>query len=118
MNNDEETTKNFWAVFSNLTPFEPPVILRRLYYDDHGVPLFYSQEDVPGNYIDVTPEQYQLADMAVRVKNGKITNPTAKNQLKLMPSSTGTPCDPTDVSIVVDPDTEHQCWRLKYNDTN
>lgn len=113
MNN---TTENFWQVFSNLEPWQPPVVIWRLYYDDAGMPLFYSQEDAPGNYIDITPEQYQRASMQVKVREGRLIELSTNRKKKMMPSSTGTPCYPTDVSIVVDSRTEHQCWRLKYND--
>ena len=113
-----KTTENFLQVFANLEPWQPPVVFWRLYYDDAGNPLFYTQEDTPGNYIDITPEQYQRASMQVRVRDGKLIELSIKRTKKLMPSETGTPCLPTDVSIVVDPKTEHQCWRLKYNETN
>jgi hypothetical protein len=113
-----ETTENFLQVFSNLEPWQPPVVFWRLYYDEAGNPLFYTQEDTPGNYIDITPEQYQRASMQVRVRDGKLIELSINRTKKLMPSETGTPCYPTDVSIVVDPETEHQCWRLKYNETN
>lgn len=113
-----ETTKNFWEVFANLEPWQPPQVFWRLYYNDSGIPLFYTQEDKPGNYIDITPEQYQRASMRVRVRNGKLielnTNPTKKK----IPADTGTPCYPTDVSIVVSVDRPHQCWRIETNDTD
>lgn len=113
-----DTTKNFWEVFNNLEPWHPPVVLWRLHYDDAGHPLFYTQEDKPGNYIDVTPEQYQRASMQVKVVDRKLIELTTKRTKKLMPSSTGTPCYPTDVSIVVPITEEHQCWRTKTNETN
>lgn len=113
-----DTTKNFWEVFGNLEPWQPPVVFWRLYYDEAGTPLFYSQEDKPGNYINVTPEQYQRANMNVKVKNGQLVELEFKRTKKLMPSETGTPCYPNDVSIVVPEHIEHQCWRLKTNDTN
>ena len=37
---------------------EPQPVFYSLYHDDQGHPLFYSMEDLPGTYIDVTPEQY------------------------------------------------------------
>ena len=113
-----ETTENFWQVWNNLEPYTPPVVFWRLYYDEQGFPLFYTQEDKPGNYIDVTPEQYQRASMRVRVRNGQLIELRSNPVKKLVPAETGTPCDPRDVSIVVSPETEHQCWRLKYNNTN
>jgi hypothetical protein len=113
-----ETTENFWKVWNSLPPWSPPVVFWRLYYDDQGFPLFYTQEDKPGNYIDVTPEQYRLASMRVRVRNGQLVELKHHSVKKLMPSSTGTPCHPQDVAIVVSVDSAHQCWRIKTNETN
>lgn len=113
-----ETTENFLQVFTNLEPWQPPEVFWRLHYDDAGHPLFYTQEHKPGNYIDITPEQYQRASMQVKVREGRLIELSTKQTKKMMPSETGTPCYPTDVSIVVDPETEHQCWRLKYNESN
>lgn len=113
-----ETTENFWKVWNNLEPWQPPQVFWRLYYDEQGAPLFYSMEDRPGNYIDVTPEQYSLASMQVRVVNGKLQQLSTKRSKKLMPSTTGTPCHPQDVTVVVAEDSEHQCWRMKYNESN
>lgn len=113
-----ETTQNLLDVFSNLEPWQPPQVFWRLYYDEAGAPLFYTQEDKPGNYIDVTPEQYQRASMQVKVVNRKLVELSTKRTRKLMPSETGTPCLPADVSIVVPPTEQHQSWRLKTNETN
>ena len=113
-----ETTQNLLDVLANLEPWTPPQVFWRLYYDHNGLPLFYSQEDIPGNYINITPEQYQRASMQVKVKDGKLIELSIKRTKKLMPSTTGTPCHPQDVSIVVPSEQEHQCWRLKYNETN
>jgi len=113
-----ETTQNFLDVFANLEPWQPPVVFWRLYYDEAGNPLFYTQEDKPGNYINITPEQYQRASMQVKVSNGQLKELTTKRTKKLMPSSTGTPCYPTDVSIVVPETEQHQRWRTKTNETN
>lgn len=113
-----ETTENFWKVWNNLPPWSPPVVFWRLYHDEQGFPLFYTQEDRPGNYIDVTPEQYQQASMRVRVRNGQLIELSTKLIKKLTPSSTGTACHPNDVAIVVNIGQPHQCWRLKTNETN
>jgi hypothetical protein len=113
-----ETTQNLLDVFASLEPWQPPVVFWRLYYNEAGVPLFYTQEDNPGNYIDVTPEQYQRASMQVKVVDGKLVELTTKRTRKLMPSKTGTPCYPSDVSMVVAETEPHQCWRLKTNETN
>ena len=113
-----DTTQNLLDVFANLEPWTPPVVFWRLHYDDKGMPLFYTQEDKPGNYIDVTPEQYQRANMRVRVRNGQLVELNTNHVKKKVPADTGTPCYPTDVSIVVPETEEHQCWRLKTNESN
>lgn len=108
-----ETTQNFWEVFNNLEPWTPPVIFWRLYYDDAGMPLFYTQEDNPGNYINVTPEQYQRASMQVKVVDGKLIELGTHLIKKLTPTTTGTPCHLTDVSIVVSESNPHRHWKFK-----
>jgi hypothetical protein len=113
-----ETTENFWQVFGSLEPWQPPVVFWRLYYDENGMPLFYTQEDKPGNYINVTPEQYQRASMRVKVKDNKLIELTTTPVKKKIPADTGIPCYPNDVSIVVAESEPHQCWRLTTNETN
>ena len=88
----------------------------RLYYDDSGKALFYSHEDQPGKYIDVTPEQFALSDMQVRVIDG-VLKPRARTlPPKLVPSDRGTPCHPNDVAVVVNEQQEHQQWKLKQHE--
>lgn len=107
-----ETTENFWQVWTSLEPWTPPKVFWRLYHDEQGFPLFYTQEDKPGNYIDVTPEQYRLASMRVRVRNGQLIELKKNSVKKLTPSDTGTQCHPNDVAIVVDQQ-PYQCWSKK-----
>jgi hypothetical protein len=113
-----ETTENFWQVWNSLPLWSPPVVFWRLHYDDQGFPLFYTQEHKPGNYIDVTPEQYQRASMRVRVRNGQLVELDTTLVKKLVPSAIGTPCHPRDVAVVAGIDCEHQCWRLKTHESN
>ena len=79
---------------------EPLPIIYRLYYDDQGVPLFYSQEDLPGNYLELTQEQYAQGKSNIRVRHGRIVELTWTTSYKLVPGETGTPCDPRDVAVV------------------
>lgn len=111
-----ETTQNFWQVWNNLEPWQPPIVFWRLYYDDAGFPLFYSQEDKPGNYIDITPEQYQRASMRVRVRNGQLVELKSNPIKKLIPSDSGKPCHINDVSIIVSSSEPCQHWRLSTNE--
>ena len=110
--NDQEFL-DFWKNFR--WPEEKKVYYR-LYYDDSGLPLFYSHEDQPGKYIDLTPEQFASRDLQVRVVNGVLTPRKRPVPPKLVPSDLGTPCHPSDVSVVVGIEQEHQRWKLKQHE--
>jgi hypothetical protein len=86
----------------------------RLYYDDAGQLLFYSQEDLPGNYIDVTPAQFALQDQSVKVVNGKLVRHRRTMITKLVHSNSGTCCHVKDVTIVVD-QLPGQYWKKQQN---
>jgi hypothetical protein len=90
----------------------------RLYYDDLGRALFYSHDNQPGKYIDVTPEQFALGDMQVRVVDGVLKPRARPVPPKLMPGDQGTPCYPNDVAVVVSAEKEHQRWKLKQYEQN
>lgn len=94
----EEEFLEFWHNFK--WPEIKPVY-RRLYYNDIGEPLFYSQEDLPGKYIDVTPEQFALQDQSVKIVDGKLIRRRTARMTKLAPADSGTLCHTTDVTVVV-----------------
>jgi len=100
----------FWAAFK---PIEAKPILYRLYYDDQGFPLFFSQEDLPGNYIDITREEYVNPPKHFKVVNGSIVLIETSIIRRLYHDETGTPCHPTDVSVVVDSSEPNIKWSMK-----
>jgi hypothetical protein len=102
--------QEFWAA---LAPLPKPVYIYRLYYNDNGLPLFYSQEDLPGKYIEIDQATFARSPSNVCVVDEKLTYIKTSIALRLHPSETGTPCHPTNVSIVVDPAEPHTRWALK-----
>lgn len=111
------TEDDFWAVMS--TPVVAKPVFYRLYHNDDGTPICYSMEELPHNYIELTLEQYRLSPPNVRVVNGQmvVVKPSSYVR-KLIPSKTGTPCDPRDVCIVVEESKPHIKWNVKHNETD
>ena len=112
----EMTPEEFWAALAPIP--EPPPVFYRLYYDETGQPLFYSMENLPGNYIEVDKSTYLRSPAHVRVRNGKLVEIVTTVSKKLVIGTTGTPCDPRDVCVVVRPEQEHIKWDLKVYETD
>ena len=111
------TPEEFWTILHDVP--EPKSTIRRLYYNELGEPLFYSTEDLPGNYIEIDPETFARASSKVRVKNGQLVS-TAIHRVskKLVPADHGVACDPRDVCIVVDPKQTHTKWTIRTYEQN
>jgi hypothetical protein len=104
--NEEE----FWAA---LPPIETKPIFYRLYHDDQGNPLFFSQEDLPGKYIELDQASYNMPHTHIRVIDGNlVTLDTSSAITKITPTEYGVPCHPHDVSIVVDSALPHIKWNI------
>ena len=108
--------EDFWAEVARLTQPQPEAkIFYRLYHDVDGHPLFYSMEDLPGNYIEIDQPTFARSSSRVRVVDGKLiqieTNPAVG---KLQPSNTGTPCDPRDICVVVSEEQSNTKWKKKH----
>ena len=110
---NEQEFLDFWRTIE--WPKEK-TIYYRLYYNDSGEPLFYSHDDQPGKYIEVSPEQFALGDMQVRVVNGVLKSRPKPIPPKLMPSDQGIPCYPNDIAVVVSTQEPNQRWKLKQHE--
>ena len=112
---NEQEFLDFWKSFE--WPEVNPVYYR-LYHDDQGRALFYSHEDHAGKYIDITPEQFALGDMQVRVVDGVLKPRARPLPPKLVPSDQGTPCHPNNVAVVISTQEPNQQWKLKQHEQN
>jgi hypothetical protein len=108
--------KEFLEFWQTIKWPEVKTIHYRLYYDDLGRALFYSHDNQPGKYIDVTPEQFALGDMQVCVVDGAVKPRPKPVPPKLMPGDQGTPCYPNDVAVVVGIQEPNQQWKLKQHE--
>ena len=115
----KETTENFWAALAIPLPTPVPVFYR-LYYTDQGLPLCYSQEDLPGNYIEIDQVMFSQTPTNIRIINGKIiTIQPSITVKKLTPNTkSGIACDTRDVCVVVDGTQLHTKWNIKSNEIN
>jgi hypothetical protein len=108
------TEDEFLEFWKNIQWPEIAPVHYRLYYNDVGLPLFYSQENLPGKYIDVTPTQFALQDLSVKVRDGKLVRQRRTAITKLVHSNVGTLCHAKDVTIVVD-QPPGQYWKKTEN---
>jgi len=95
------TEQEFLEFWNSYQWTDPAPVHYRLYYDDAGLPRFYSHEELPGKYIDVTPEQFALQDRLIRIVDGKIVQQRTARINKLAPAKSGTLCHLADVSVIV-----------------
>lgn len=112
---DQQTTENFWQVWNSFVWPDPVPIVYRCYLDDNDAPDFYTMEDLPGRWIEVSREIYMLAPRHARVKDGQLEVLAQRQTVsKLVPDpDVGRTCHPKDVCVVVDNDQEHQKWSAR-----
>jgi hypothetical protein len=116
----QETTDNFWQVWNSFVWPDPVASSYRCYYSDNGEVDFYTMEHLPGNYIEVTQQQYVLAKKPARVVDGKLVVTVAKSTVqKLVPvQQHGTSCHVNNVCVVVDTEINHTKWAIKQDEIN
>jgi hypothetical protein len=106
------TPEEFFAVLRDMPVPVPQKC--RLYHDDQGKVLFYTMEDLPGNWIEVDAVTYAQAKHDVRVVNGNIVQMPRQQLIhKLRPSDRGICCDPRDICLIVHEDQPHIRWSIE-----
>jgi len=108
-----DNVTDFWEEVSKLLVDTRHAVFYRLYYDDQGTALFYSMEDVPGNYIEIDVETFRANKTNIKVLDGKIVKINPAHTSKLVPSDQGTACHVDDVAVIVDANKENFKWVLK-----
>ena len=110
------TPDEFWSILHAVP--QPHPVSYRLYHDSKGKPLFYSMDDVPGNYRDVDAETYARSPMNLRVINGQIKYINTAQGEKLVPGDAGYCCHPNSVDIVVTEQEPHTKWSKRIYETD
>lgn len=104
------TPEEFFTIWQTVAL--PKELTYRLYYDENGLPLVYSMEELPGKYIEIDQATYNQSSRRVRVKNGQLIKVDTVSTNKLIPGQTGTACDPRDVCVIIDKEPNIK-WSLK-----
>lgn len=109
------TPEEFWSILHAVP--DVPAPSHRLYYDEHGTPLYYTMADDPGTYIEVDSETFFIASFDVRVVNGKLEKFKRQISKKLVPGNQGTACHPNNILLVGDYNAA-QRWMIKTYESN
>ena len=104
---NEQTFLQAMAAWNPRDQIQP---IYRLYHDSAGNPLYYSMEQHPGRWIEVSCQQYHRASHKVTVANGILVPMPEPKFPKLRPSTHGVRCHAQNVAIVVDRDPSRY-WR-------
>jgi hypothetical protein len=102
------TPEDFWSILHSMP--EPNPVFYRLYYDDQGLPLFYSMADELGTYIEIDQATFACSASNVRVRDGKLVEVTWQTTVKLVPGNSGSPCHLDNVAVIVAEDQPHTRW--------
>lgn len=115
-----ETELNLLEAMNHFKWPNPEPMSYRLYYDEHGRPIVYSMEHLPGNCIEIDPQTYAVASFHVRVVDQKLIHVQPKIQVKkLQPNAmVGTACNTVDVCVVVSEQQPHTKWKISNNEAD
>lgn len=85
----------------------------RVYYDlDSGDVIEYTNDIRPGDYIIVDRETWAANRFDRKVKDGRLISPLLL-QAKLVPATDGRPCDPFDITVIVDEQRPNIKWKMR-----
>lgn len=107
------TDEEFNQIISQWSPPPPPQY--RVYYNDTGRIVCYTMEDLPGNYIVISAEDYALCRYDARVDEGKLVYTHLQSHtFKLRKVAENTPgsvkTTKYDINIIVEDDETSVDW--------
>ena len=109
------TPDEFWSILHAVPDVKP--LTYRLYHDDAGQLLFYSMDQLPGNYIEIDAATFSRSPSRVRVVNGQLIETKWRTVNKLTPDPAGTRCHPKDMAVVVSTE-PYSAWSKKTYEAN
>ena len=98
-------TDNFLEALKMVRPVKRQEIFFRLYYDNDGNIITYSMEDLEGDFIEVTCEEFAIGDKNIKIVDGKIHKICLTTYGKLVPINN----NPTDITVI----TDKPSWKMK-----
>jgi hypothetical protein len=110
-----QTIDELWSLVAPPVEHTP---VYKLYYDSQGYLICYSMDDLPGQWLLITAEQFAKSDSHVRVVDGKVVPLVRVRSRKLVPANEGTNCSVSSVAIVVPESESDQKWSLKTYETD
>ena len=111
------TEEEFFSIWQSQTQQIHKTPEYRLYHDENGFPLFFSTEELPGNYIVVDQDIFFGGARNIRVLDGKLKIYQTVFGKKLIPTDQGQACDARNVCVIVPEDQPHIKWNLKHQET-
>ena len=113
-----ETTQNFWRAWNSFQWPDPKPVSYRCYYRDDGTVDFYTMDDLPGSYVEVSKEIYIASPYNARVEKGVFRLiPRRHSVERLVPDqSAGIRCDRRDVCVIVSDSHEGTYWDIQKNE--
>lgn len=107
----------FWQAIAEHDWTQPEIRQEfRLYYDpEDGRVLFYSMEDLPGEYLVIDRHTFEMHRFDVKVKDGKIIRVKHPASWKLVPTETAEyACHGRDITIIVDDSADDKrYWKVE-----
>lgn len=107
----------FWQAVTEHDWTQPEIRQEfRLYYDpEDGRVLFYSMEDLPGDYLVIDRHTFEMHRFDVKVRDGKIIRVKHPASWKLVPAETAEyACHGRDITIIVDDSADYKrYWKVE-----